>query len=106
MCDFNNTNCYQAKSLPVIFDISENVGYTTGGQNITVKGYGFDVGNVHAVIDGKNCTVTSTSRYEFDCTLQPKETESDLSHPYIGQHGATRFFTNSTEHRDGGWLRI
>ena len=36
MCDFNNTNCYQAKSLPVIFNVSENVGYTTGGQNITV----------------------------------------------------------------------
>jgi len=106
MCDFNNTNCYQAKSLPVIFEISENVGYITGGQNITVKGFGFDAGKVNAVIDGKNCTVTATSRYEFDCTLQPKETESDLSHPYVGQHGATRYFTNSTEHHDGGWLRI
>ena len=106
MCDFNNTNCYQANSLPVIFEISENVGYTTGGQNITVKGYGFDAGKVNAVIDGKNCTVTSSSRYEFDCTLQPKETESDLSHAYVGQHGVKRFFTNSTEHHNGGWLKI
>ena len=31
MCDFNNSNCYQAKSIPVIFEISENKGYTTGG---------------------------------------------------------------------------
>jgi hypothetical protein len=31
MCDFNNSNCYQAKSIPVIFGISENIGYTTGG---------------------------------------------------------------------------
>jgi|TARA_B110000285_G_scaffold230851_1_gene298228 hypothetical protein len=81
-CDFNNTNCYQAKSIPVIFEISENVGYTTGGQNITVKGFGFDAGKVHAVIDGKNCTVTSTSRYEFDCTLQPTANVSDLSKAY------------------------
>jgi len=90
MCDFNNTNCYQAKSLPVIFEVSENVGYITGGQNITVKGFGFDAGKVHAVIDGRNCTVTSTSRYEFDCTLQPKDKESNLSIPYVGQHGVRR----------------
>jgi len=82
ICDFNNSNCYQAKSIPVIFEISENIGYTTGGQNITVKGYGFDAGNVNAVIDGQNCTITSTSRYEFDCTLQPKENASDLAHAY------------------------
>jgi hypothetical protein len=106
MCDFNNSNCYQAKSIPVIFEISENTGYTTGGQNITVKGFGFDAGKVHAVIDGQNCTVTASSRYEFDCTLQPKSNVSDLSHPYQGQHGATRFFTNSSVHHNGGWLRI
>lgn len=58
-CDFNNTNCYQAKSIPVIFNVSENIGYNTGGQNITVKGYGFDSGRIHAVVDGQNCTVTS-----------------------------------------------
>jgi len=106
MCDFNNSNCYQAKSLPVIFEISENIGYTTGGQNITVKGYGFDAGKVNAVIDGKNCTVTSASRYEFDCTLQPKETESDLSHSYVGQNGASRYFTNASAHNIDGWLKI
>ena len=30
-CNFDMSNCYQAKSLPVIFEISENIGYTTGG---------------------------------------------------------------------------
>lgn len=30
-CNFNQSDCYQAKSIPVIFDISENLGYKTGG---------------------------------------------------------------------------
>jgi len=30
-CDFNQSNCYQAKSLPVIYNISANIGYNTGG---------------------------------------------------------------------------
>lgn len=51
-CDFNQTNCYQAKSLPVIYNISSNIGYNTGGQNLTIKGYGFDSGIIKAVVDG------------------------------------------------------
>ena len=51
-CDYAGTNCYQGKSVPVIFSVSANSGYITGGQNLTVKGYGFDAGTVTAVIDG------------------------------------------------------
>jgi hypothetical protein len=89
-CDFDQTSCYQGKSVPVIFNISSNTGYVTGGQNITVQGYGFDAGVVTAVIDGQPCTVTSTSRYEFDCTVQAKSTASDVTHAYAGQLGVTR----------------
>jgi hypothetical protein len=38
--------------VPVIFETSSNVGYTTGGMNLTVKGYGFDKGEITAKVDG------------------------------------------------------
>jgi hypothetical protein len=61
-CNYNESECYQAKSLPVIFDVDRNVGYTTGGQNVTVTGYGFDYGTIKAEFDGVPCEVTSFTR--------------------------------------------
>ena len=78
-CNYDQSDCYQAKNIPVIFDISENTGYKTGGQNITVKGYGFDTGVIDAKIDGQECKVTSFSKYEFSCSVSPKDAASDLS---------------------------
>jgi len=95
-CDFDQTNCYQSKSLPVIYNISANIGYNTGGQNLTISGYGFDSGKIKAMVDGTECIVTSFGRYEFDCTVQKKAAISDLNVPHIGQHGLTRNFINKT----------
>ena len=93
-CNFDQSDCYQAKSIPVIFSTSEDKGYITGGQNITVKGYGFDTGVIDAKIDGQVCKVTAVSKYEFSCTVQAKAAASDLSKKYIGQHGISRKFVN------------
>jgi hypothetical protein len=43
-CSYDNSTCYQAKSVPVIFSTSSNFGYNTGGMNLTVTGYGFESG--------------------------------------------------------------
>jgi hypothetical protein len=83
-CDYLQENCYQSKSLPVIYDISSNIGYNTGGQNLTITGYGFDSGLIKATVDGQDCLVTSFGRYEFDCTVQKREGISDLNIPHIG----------------------
>jgi hypothetical protein len=61
-CNFNQSECFQAKSLPVIFDTDYKIGYTTGGQNVTVTGYGFDHGTIKAEFDGVPCEVTSFTR--------------------------------------------
>ena len=66
-CNFDQTDCYQAKSVPVIFGVSDHTGYKTGGQNITVTGYGFDSGVIDAKVDGQECKVTRFSRHEFSC---------------------------------------
>jgi len=51
-CNFDQTDCYMAKSVPVIFGVSDHKGYKTGGQNITITGYGFDSGKIDARVDG------------------------------------------------------
>lgn len=100
-CNYDKTDCYSSKSVPVIFEISEHTGYKTGGQNITVKGYGFDSGTIDAKIDGQKCKVTKFSKYEFSCSVQAKATESDLSKPFIGQYGASRKFVKKSS-----WLSL
>jgi hypothetical protein len=51
-CDYTNTTCYRAKVLPVINSVDASQGYTTGGQILTVKGFGFNNGTINAKIDG------------------------------------------------------
>ena len=57
-CSYDNKTCYKVKSVPVIYDISANSGYRTGGQNLTITGNGFNYGDPSIVVDGVNCTVT------------------------------------------------
>lgn len=41
-CTFDMKKCYYAQNIPVIFDVDRDSGYITGGQNITIHGYGFE----------------------------------------------------------------
>lgn len=99
-CNFDQSDCYKAKSVPVIFGVSANSGYRTGGQNITVTGYGFDSGAIEARIDGHLCKVTQSSRTQFSCTVQAAPQASDLAKKYVGQHGMRRKFVNETSMPD------
>lgn len=75
-CTYDMKECYEAKTLPVIFNMTQNSSYLTGGSNLTIYGYGFDQGDVVAKIDGVDCKVTSTSRESVSCTVQPKASKS------------------------------
>ena len=99
-CNFDQSDCYQAKSVPVIFDVSDNKSYKTGGHNITVYGYGFDSGKIDAKIDGKACEVNSFTRYQFTCKVKESPQISDLTKKYVGQHGISKKFVNLTEKVD------
>ena len=83
-CSFDNSTCYVAKSVPVIFNMSQNTGYSSGGMNLTVTGYGFNSENIDAKVDGQDCIVTRFNDYEFDCYVTSKvlvadDTEADDS---------------------------
>ena len=56
-CDYAGTTCYQAKTVPAIYSIDQKEGYVTGGQVITVKGFGFGKGTIKPSIDGVECKV-------------------------------------------------
>lgn len=57
-CTYDMGRCYQAMNVPVIFNISQHSGYTSGGQNLTIHGYGFNSPNVSVTVAGVDCKVT------------------------------------------------
>jgi hypothetical protein len=95
-CLADNSACYKAKTVPVIFDISQKSGYLTGGQSMKVKGFGFNHKNIDVKVDGVACAVTKFSDSEFDCTVGTKAAVSKVDVPLIGQNGIRRKFWNFT----------
>ena len=66
-CNYENKECYKAKTVPVIFSVSESTGFTTGGQNLTFTGFGFNNKAIDVKIDQTPCIVTSYGDHGFDC---------------------------------------
>lgn len=95
-CSYDNTDCYEARTVPVIFDISQKKGYLTGGQNLTVTGFGFNNKAIDVKIDGVNCVVTRFMKDKFDCTVQTKAEVSKTEGDFYGSHGVRRKFWNFT----------
>jgi hypothetical protein len=94
-CDIKNETCYQAKNVPVVFNISDRIGYSSGGQNLTISGHGFSAGNITVTVDGVPCDVTQYQDDSMSCEINPKSTISQAGH-YSGSHGLRRSFYNSS----------
>jgi len=77
-CDYAGTTCYQTKTVPAIYSISQKEGYVTGGQIITVTGFGFNDGTIVPTIDGVLCTVLSQDDKGFTCRAGSASTPSSL----------------------------
>mmetsp|Transcript_20896 Transcript_20896/g.32311 ORF Transcript_20896/g.32311 Transcript_20896/m.32311 type:complete len:226 (-) Transcript_20896:2317-2994(-) len=75
-CNFDMTDCYHAKTVPVIDSMSTHKSNLNGQHSMTVKGYGFQTGNIDAKVDGVACKVTDFSDTEFTCQVDKKETTS------------------------------
>jgi hypothetical protein len=86
-CNYENTECYESKTVPVIYDMSSREGWLTGGQTVNVTGYGFDYGTIDATLDGEPCLVTGQGKEWFTCTAAPKEAVSETGVDVVGQHG-------------------
>jgi hypothetical protein len=93
-CSYDNQTCYQARSVPVIYDTSFSKGYTSGGMNLTVTGYGFNTGTIVAKVDGQDCIVTSSWENSFSCKVGAKSEASISNSSYVGSYGLRRKFVN------------
>jgi hypothetical protein len=78
-CDYAGTTCYQAKTVPAIYSIDQNQGYVTGGQVITVKGFGFGYGEIKPTIDGVECKVLTRSSDQFTCRAGKADAPSKMT---------------------------
>mmetsp|Transcript_20898 Transcript_20898/g.32322 ORF Transcript_20898/g.32322 Transcript_20898/m.32322 type:complete len:197 (-) Transcript_20898:5035-5625(-) len=102
-CSYDESECYMAKTVPVITEISSHTGYTTGGQLLEVSGYGFTSGNISAKIEGKECTVQTYDSESFTCLVGQAESESSTDTPILGQHGLSVFRFTSANFLDSGF---
>jgi hypothetical protein len=93
-CSYDNQKCYQARSVPVIYETSFSQGYTTGGMNLTVTGYGFNTGTIAAKVDGQDCIVTSSWENSFSCKVGAKSEASISNSSYVGSYGLRRKLVN------------
>jgi len=94
-CDYSNSSCYVAKAVPVINYIDSQSGYTTGGQLITVEGWGFNSANISATIDGQPCLVQNYQQDSFQCLTSADPTPSTGSF-FKGQQGMRRKIFNTS----------
>ena len=87
-CSYDGKECYEARTLPVVFDLSQRQGYLTGGQNLTLHGHGFNFGKVSVSVDGVDCAVTSKEQWAVSCKVGGRKAISDLkTKKYFGSNG-------------------
>ena len=63
-------------NVPVIFNISSHVGYTSGKQNLTIHGHGFNSPNITVSVAGVDCKVTQYHEESVSCEVQPARAPS------------------------------
>ena len=65
--NFAGDEWWYVRSHPVIDSIGSPSGYTTGGQELDIYGFGFNGQNVEVQVDGTDCRVTDKSDQRITC---------------------------------------
>ena len=99
-CNFAGDDCWYIKTHPKIDAISATDGYITGGQTITLTGWGLKgetVANVTVTVDGVPCKVLTSTLEQITCeTGSSNATSLDgVSQP--GSPGLTSKSMNSND---------
>ena len=101
-CNFAGDDCWHVRTHPKIDGVSAGSGYTTGGQELTISGWGLKgtngVDDVEVLVDGVSCDVKSSTLETITCvTGEAAQVSNDgVSQP--GSPGLTQ------ERLDGsGW---
>lgn len=83
-CLYDMSECYEAKMVPNIDNVSLSESYKTGGQPLIIMGYGFTGTNVSVTVDGLPCKVVSSDDDFINCTVPEAMNASDLNKTYVG----------------------
>lgn len=90
-CTFDEKECYTVKVVPVIHSISNSTGYTTGGQNMVIEGFGFDNATLDLDIAGVKCIPSFVTKTKIICTVPSTKTINPPG-PIPGAPGVSRRF--------------
>jgi hypothetical protein len=93
-CTFDQKNCYETKTIPVIHSISAVSGFTTGRQNLMIKGFGLDNATISIETAGIKCTPTFISKEQVNCTTGSAPSAT-IASPQAGQQGVSRKFISN-----------
>ena len=100
-CNFAGDECWYVRTHPKIDSVSSSSGYTTGGQELTISGWGLkgiSLDDVEVLVDGVACTVTSSTLEIITCVTGETATVSNDGVSQPGSPGLTQ------ERLDGsGW---
>lgn len=88
-CSFDGQDCWTVRVHPKISEISQSEGYLTGGQELTIKGWGFNGTEVSVEIDGIACEVVTAEREQITCITGATDFESATGYQ-PGQQGLTQ----------------
>ena len=89
-CLYDMSECYEAKMVPNIENVSLSESYKTGGQPLIIYGYGFTGINVSVTVDSLPCKVVYSDDEMINCTVPESLNVSDPNATYVGQHGLSR----------------
>jgi hypothetical protein len=88
--------CYFVNTVPVIHGLSANTGYTNGGQNLTINGFGLENEIVKVKVAGKDCKVTHKQNDMIHCTTA-KAAQASTTGVLAGTNGVRKMFINGTK---------
>ena len=69
-CNFAGDDCWNVRTHPKIDSISKADGYVTGGQAMTINGWGLKgdtLNDVSVTVDGVPCSVTTSTSDKITC---------------------------------------
>ena len=96
-CNFAGDDCWYVKTHPKIDSISAEDGYTTGGQRLTISGWGLKgetKDDVIVEVDGVPCKVEEHGLEEIICTTGPSDAISNSGVSQPGSPGLTQQIMN------------
>lgn len=91
-CNFANDDCWYVKTHPKIDSVSAVDGYITGGQALTISGWGLKgqtLDDVVVTVDGVPCQVTSSTMEEITCVTGAADAVSNDGVSQPGSPGLT-----------------